>query len=647
MPTPSRTPTADQREVLESAARIRVVRAAPGSGKTWLVAEAIRGELAKWSTPSSGIAALSFTRVGGGEIRNALGRDLEHPHFVGTLDAFLFRYVVRPHFRAIAPNHPVPMLVPGEWEPHKNWRRDEVPMKEKPSIMINPYACVWIGRGADREPIVARPLPNSGKFKLLGSEDREQVVNAKRDLWRTRGLVTHSDAAYLAAKILRHPVKGPTIRKSLIQRYPLVIVDELQDTGHFLSESLYALLSLPEARGLLVGDPDQAIYEFTGARPKLFDAFRRLAGAQEIELKSSRRCPPAVAAVANSLRASGGTLRPAEQSFGRAYLVRYAAMTEIARVVRAVRDANVGGVTRVITRLNSTIRALTGRAGAEPASLGCRPATALQRGVQAFRRGKPVAALAAARTAIELAMFDEDGVDDTALIAREIDPTEWKALAIRCLLGANALPTTGTVLEWQLDAYSLLQQELGRFGSATGRYPEKKVRRPHARDKKPKLHGAAIRESLPDLGETLVGFGEVLVQTVHAVKGETHQATVFVCPPTKGAAGAKRCPSSLWWSSKESDAEERRVAYVAVTRSSGDLALCVDESAYERLCAQRPEFVRLFECRTVTELEKELGEHRDRFIELQSESSPSALVGAAQAEHVSDHVHGHANSPCS
>jgi DNA helicase-2/ATP-dependent DNA helicase PcrA len=276
MTPPPRAPTPDQQAVLESAARIRVVRAAPGSGKTWLVAEAIRGELASWSTPAAGIAALSFTRVGGDEIRHALGRDLEHPHFVGTLDSFLFRYIVRPHLRAIAPDLPSPILVPGEWEPDKNWRRVEVAKTDDPSVKINPFACVWIGRDANREPVIARPLRNSGKFETLSSEDRDRVMQVKRDLWRSRGLVTHSDAAYLAAKILRHRDRGPSVRQALIRRYPFIVVDELQDTGHFLSESIYALLTTPESRGLLVGDPDQAIYEFTGARPKLFDGFRHL-----------------------------------------------------------------------------------------------------------------------------------------------------------------------------------------------------------------------------------------------------------------------------------------------------------------------------------------------------------------------------------
>jgi Ni2+-binding GTPase involved in maturation of urease and hydrogenase len=53
-----RSPTRDQQTVLESNARIRVVRAVPGSGKTWLIAEIIRQSLDKGPKGTSGIAAL-------------------------------------------------------------------------------------------------------------------------------------------------------------------------------------------------------------------------------------------------------------------------------------------------------------------------------------------------------------------------------------------------------------------------------------------------------------------------------------------------------------------------------------------------------------------------------------------------------------
>ena len=70
-------PTDEQKAVLASTARVTVVRACPGAGKTEVFVEAIRQKLSRWNDPGKGLAALSFTniaretieaRVGGGRI---------------------------------------------------------------------------------------------------------------------------------------------------------------------------------------------------------------------------------------------------------------------------------------------------------------------------------------------------------------------------------------------------------------------------------------------------------------------------------------------------------------------------------------------------------------------------------------------------
>ncbi|MBK6486171.1 MAG: ATP-dependent helicase [Gemmatimonadetes bacterium] len=582
---------------------MRLVRAAPGSGKTWLVAEAIRDELAHWSTGAAGIAALSFTRVGGDEIRQTLGRDLGHPHFVGTLDAFVFRYIVRPHLRGVFPEYSAPILVPGEWEPDRNWHRNDIPSAANPKIRINPFACVWRrSNGARPSHVLAQKKANSGRYELLDEQDQVAVIKRKKELWRSRGLITHSDAAYLASAVLRDSSRGQYVCEAIARRFSLVVVDELQDTGRFLTETIFALLRSPRARGLLVGDPDQAIYEFTGATPQLFSVFAKLDGATELALASSRRCPKAIATVACHFKESEGPLHPAEHGPGRAFLVRYNDASEIAQVVRVVLASRVGGAVKVVVRSNSTLRLLAGVTGANPVSLGCRPATALQRGVQALRRGRSVAALAAGRTAIELVMFDRDGVSDDEVREAGYDPRRWKALAVRCLLRANTLPTTGSVYEWQIGAHAILEHELAAFSLAAGCRQPQSIRKPNKRGDFAK----EVRAVLPDPSVHLWRVEGTTVQTVHAVKGETHDATVFVCPPTKGKAGARKCPSALWWSADALHAEERRIAYVATTRSREDLILCVDEPSFSRLSRTQATFVATLQTVTVHELETAL-----------------------------------------
>jgi hypothetical protein len=66
----------------------------------------------------------------------------------------------------------------------------------------------------------------------------------------------------------------PAICRAIARRFPEIIVDEAQDT----SETQVAIIRALAAAGCdiaLVGDPDQSIYDFNGARPDLFESFAK------------------------------------------------------------------------------------------------------------------------------------------------------------------------------------------------------------------------------------------------------------------------------------------------------------------------------------------------------------------------------------
>jgi DNA helicase II / ATP-dependent DNA helicase PcrA len=344
-------------------------------------------------------------------------------------------------------------------------------------------------------------------------------------------------------------------------------------------------------RALLVGDPDQAIYEFNGARPEMFDTFADMPGARLLQLSTSLRCPPAVASAASFLKRSDGLLNPDHARDGAAFLVRYEnLMRDLPAIAQTVEASSAGAVAKIVTRLNSTVDDLTGRARASVPSLRCRAATLLHRAVQCFRRRKTVTALAAARAAIEQMLMGGEGFSDEDVQLNGIDPRALRGLAIRCILAGNAIPLDGTVLEWQKEALVILERETETFCRRSGRTPRPVTTKPA----QCKGYDHPIAHSIADPGATGPNFGRLPVVTVHAVKGETHDVTLFVVPPTATKAAAKRCPSVTWWSGADGDDEERRIAYVALTRSRGDVVLCIDEAAYARLVATQPAFVDTF-----------------------------------------------------
>lgn len=618
-----RTPTPEQQAVLENKekARIRVVRSAPGSGKTWLVAEVIRQALDTWPKGTSGIAALSFTRVGGDEIRKAVGHDLDHPHFVGTIDAFLFRYVIRPHLRHVFNWFANPRLLVGEWGA-EHWDRVSS-NKATVGKGINLFGCAYIGEDQGQEVIAHKPR-KAFQLQPLTGNDLSLVRDAKKKIWAQHGLLTHSDAAFWAAKVLADPTFGPVVRVEVIQRFPFLIVDELQDTGYFLGKSVRLLLEELSATGMLVGDPDQSIYEFTGARPDLFESFEAIGGAVTFPLANSQRCPPAVVRAAMHLKDVKGAIGPNHEKKGRATLVRYNDMVEDTRkVIGAICASRSAKGLKVVARGTTTIDALIGRGSGDTPALHCPPLRHIFRAVVAFRHGRNISALAAARAAVDRAVFQHEGVNDEELVTIDIDPRDWKALAIRCLLKANAIEVTGTSFDWHSRAGEMLDQEINSFGLhptlgfATGRL------KPQKRDG----WDRPATDFLPhgDTGvEVLLG---IPIQTVHGVKGETHDVTIFVCPKPDQKA---RCPSVLWWEVSDKAHEEKRIAYVAMTRTQGDLIVCVSDETYQRLAKNRTAFIGDFECMTADEYVETETRHmsQESFLTTESTVPQSSLLAA-------------------
>jgi len=65
---------------------------------------------------------------------------------------------------------------------------------------------------------------------------------------------------------------------------------------------------------------------------------------------------------------------------------------------------------------------------------------------------------------------------------------------------------------------------------------------------------------------------------------------------------SNRCPSVVWWSSEAAFQEERRIAFVAATRTADTFILCVHVETYERLLKSKPAFVEAFDVMDLTDL---------------------------------------------
>ncbi|WP_413826203.1 UvrD-helicase domain-containing protein [Methanobrevibacter sp. UBA337] len=234
-----------------------VIKACPGSGKTTSISYRLFKHIQEYGDKFSGIATLSFTNIATKEIEKnykkcSQGQDITFPHYLNTIDSFVNNYIFLPFGHLV---------------------RDS---KKRPILVGQPFGS-FKGKNYYEDRFDNCSFSKDGKIICIKNCDKikksewSKVKNAKLNLLRL-GLANQSDANYFAMKILE---EFPMIAKALTKRFPYIIVDEAQDTSDIQME----ILNLLEENGLknliLVGDPNQAIFEWNGANPQLFiDKFK-------------------------------------------------------------------------------------------------------------------------------------------------------------------------------------------------------------------------------------------------------------------------------------------------------------------------------------------------------------------------------------
>ena len=260
-----RQPTEQQRVVIEDKKGLFVVRACPGSGKTFSVAARFHRLLSDWEQANQGIAAISFTNVAWTEIQEYLAAEfrvskISYPHFLGTIDSFINRFIFLPFGHLAMKCDTRPTL----WGPPHNtrepigdflfWRQAAC---NKKCCRLNDFTYDLNGN------VVGLKADKRGQNC---TESKKPCIGYKKN-FSSKGNATQSDANYWALEVLR---SFPGIAAAIARRFPLMMVDEAQDTSSVQMAIIDELVKSGLNELMLVGDPDQAIYEWREAEPQLF-----------------------------------------------------------------------------------------------------------------------------------------------------------------------------------------------------------------------------------------------------------------------------------------------------------------------------------------------------------------------------------------
>lgn len=232
-----------------------VVRACPGSGKTFTVAAKMAKLLKNWQYSHQGVAVISFTNVAWQEIQKELKTTfsvnipVKHPHFLGTIDSFINNFIFFPYGYLVLNCKYRPKLV---GEPAYPWK-----------IESGFYNQFFDKVSCDTE---GNFVTDSRIINLNDPKHYKGIQRMKKVFWR-KGYVNQSDSDYFSMKLFE---KYPSIAKTIALRFPYIIIDEAQDTSGIQSKIIEILAKTEELKNIiLVGDPDQAIFEWNGAKSEL------------------------------------------------------------------------------------------------------------------------------------------------------------------------------------------------------------------------------------------------------------------------------------------------------------------------------------------------------------------------------------------
>lgn len=324
--------------------------------------------------------------------------------------------------------------------------------------------------------LVHRVMDPEVGISVLPKDHQTLVMTAKRILWEKTGMLTHADVGFIARKLITGQQKS-LLTRILRTRFPFLVVDELQDTGYCQGHILHALIDNDIGSALLVGDPDQAIYAFNGARPDLFDSYARISGMKALPLSGSRRCPQAVLHVANQLKDTPGEVSPENTNQGQAhFLIIDDPASDVRRLFDALSATVPGKTVSVVTRTTRQRAILLRQTEAKFYKLHAPALSYLFSAVCAFRRGENRASSGLVRAALDLALFDHEGASDSQLADIGLDIDSYQLLISRCLISCAKIPDSLTLYQWQKQSALVLKELLAPYSTPDSlKYREGKV----------------------------------------------------------------------------------------------------------------------------------------------------------------------------
>jgi superfamily I DNA/RNA helicase len=562
----SQKPTEQQKDAIFAEELEFLLRAAPGSGKTWTSCRRFIWRGAKWPYTAGGLALLSFTNTAIREFQDAtikVGRRelLSDPNFVGTFDSFVERYILTPfgHLTVGLKKRPKLLIAPrpGDWN--------------------NKKLMAWIEfAGGRKTPVPAWeivPYPENNKLafktsRTYGGKKLDSGRSPVQELMKL-GFYTHAQRVHWACRLL---FDRPHIAERIAKRFPEIVIDEAQDTNVWL----LILMNFLRERGskiTLIGDPDQCIYEFSMADSTSLPALKDKWKIPEKPLNQSFRCNNHIAAAVKNIGGNKDFVGCGEgkNEYHRPYIIRDKGdrfAHSVSEFQKALERAEINqSSSAIICRAHQQLESIRGEVNytsLKGMTKGLAQAAFFRDFQKDYKKACQIVEEFVRSLEGNDALWEKIEQFPESLEARSMKLEIWRFT--KSQTGLPPVSLSGS--EWISRLRKNLLALIAKLGINNGKNLNQII-------KKTGLDENQL--NLPML-EAEALFPLIRQETIHQVKGESIDATLVLGSP------------KFWNSVVESvvngeNSEDRRLAYVAMTRARHLLVVALPASHFDKNAA--------------------------------------------------------------
>ena len=247
------------------------IAACPGSGKTTVLLAKLKLLADKMPLENgAGICVLSHTNVAVDEIKKRLSgyanRLLSYPNYIGTIQSFIDRFVTMPYLRNISGQNVqvVDSLTYAQHMLNKMQRNKKYSALDYVTKKNFDASGQFLERLHHTQALYIRDdgalCVGKQKKALAGAQKTStmQYNNLLADLLENEGIIRYQDAYLYAKDAINDLTKAYTDLFS--SRFRYVFIDEYQDCDGIQRQALSSIFDSSECAVFRIGDSDQAIY---------------------------------------------------------------------------------------------------------------------------------------------------------------------------------------------------------------------------------------------------------------------------------------------------------------------------------------------------------------------------------------------------